>query len=43
VRSGDKLVQNLLVAAMNAVEDTYSQPGILEVEIIKGMILQHVS
>jgi hypothetical protein len=30
-----------LMAAMNAVEDTNSQPGILEIEIIKGMIVKH--
>jgi hypothetical protein len=29
MRRGDQLVDNLLVAAMHAIEDAYRQPGVL--------------
>ena len=43
MRSGDERMQNLLVTAMDAIEDANGQPGVLEIVIVEGLVLNHVN
>jgi hypothetical protein len=36
-----KLAQDFLMTAMDTIEDTYRQPGVLERKIFEGMIVNH--
>jgi hypothetical protein len=41
MRSGDKRAQNLLVTAMNAIEDTNSQPGVMQPDGVERIVMLH--
>jgi hypothetical protein len=37
-----KFLDNLLMAAMDPVKDANSQPGILQIHFLKGMVMLHI-
>jgi hypothetical protein len=41
MRARDKRAQDLLVSAMDAVEDADGQPGVMQADIVEGMRLLH--